>query len=349
MNNGSRLQSSLGKAKEENRKDLDMGGILMMGEVIKVYPKYHTADVKLVNRTYGALMGSSSTYGKLSCKIMESFAGYDKELGVTFGKVTPIQKGCTVIVGFVGNKKAQPVILGCVHNPEILKNNLIDYPENDSNAAEEWQSYQLFMNKLQDYFFVNKYGEFELSHHTKSFIKFCSEELDDTRKHGFSNIDLTIRDKKTGAALYNKEQDFKPFSFLAVLRDKFDNVTSTFLRLLITGRKIRLSKDTEKDLVFIELDEDGNFRIKQQYDTPDRDESDDYTELKFDFESKSLQLTQNLKEEVTQISLNSESGITLKSSKEVNITSTEYIKVTSSKRIDINAPDVNISLKGGGN
>lgn len=344
-----RLQSSLGRAKVENRKDLDMGGILMMGEVIKVHPKYHTADVKLVNRTYGALIGSSSTYGKLSCKIMESFAGYDKELGVAFGKVTPIQKGCTVIVGFIGNKKAQPVILGCVHNPEILKNNLVDYPENDSENAEKWQKYQIFMNHLQDYFFVNQDGEFELSHHSKSFIKFSTEELSDTRNTGFSTDDLTFWDKLKGTPLYQDEEKFKPFSLLAVLRDKFDNVTSTFLRLLITGRKIRLSKDTEKDLVFIELDEDGNFRIKQQYDTPDRDESDDYTELKFDFESKSLQLTQNLKEEVTQISLNSESGITLKSSKEVNITSTEYIKVTSSKRIDINAPDVNISLKGGGN
>lgn len=343
-----RLQSSLGKAKEDNRKDIDMGGVLMMGKVTKVYPKYHTADVKLVNRTYGALVGSSSTYGKLSCKILESFAGYDAELGVAFGKATPLQIGCVVIVGFVGNKKAQPVILGCVHNPEILKNNLVDYPDDDYESAEKWQKYQMFMNHLQDYFFVNKDGEFELSHHSKSFLKFSTKELDDTRDTGFSTDDLTFWDKIKGTPLYQDEEKFKPFSLLAVLRDKFDNATSTFLRLLITGRKIRLSKDTPDNLVFIELEEDGTFRIKQQYDTPDRDESENYTELKLDFETQNIQLLQSKNGEITQIDLNSDSGITLKSSKEVILSSIENIKITSAKCVDINAQDVNINIKGGG-
>lgn len=349
MNGGIRLQSSLGKVKEDTRKDLDMGGILMMGEVIKVYPKYHTADVKLVNRTYGALVGSSSTYGKLSCKIMESFAGYDKELGVTFGKVTPIQKGCVVIIGFIGNKKAQPVILGCVHNPEVLKNNLIDYKENDLDKAEEWQSYQLFMTRLQDYFFMNKNGEFELGHHSKSFIKFSEEELDDTRKTGFSNINLTMRNKRTGATLWDNEAKFKPFSFLAVLRDKFDNATSTFLRLFINGRQLRLSKDNPENLVFLEIDEDGSFRIKQQYDTPQRDESKNYSEFKLDFESKSIKVIQNTDGDVTEIEVKSNSGIILKSSKQIEVSSTKDVAITSAETVDITAQNINlnISSKGG--
>lgn len=344
---GIRLQSSLGKTKEENRKDLNMEGVLMMGEVTKVYPKYHTADVKLVNRNYGALMGSSSTYGKLSCKIMESFAGYDKELGVAFGKVTPIQKGCTVIVGFVGNKKAQPVILGCVHNPEILKNNLVDYPENDSESAKNWQSYQLFMNRLYDYFFVNKEGEFELAHHSKSFVKFSGEELDDTRAGGFSNIDLTIRNKQTGATLHSNQNTFKPFSLLAVLRDKFEDAKSTFLRLLITGNKIRLSKDTEDNLVFIELDENGTFRIKQQYDTPNRDESKEYSEFKLDFNTGDMKFSHHTSDGETNLSVGHNSGITLESSKEVIINAVKNVSITSAGTVDISAKDVNINVEGG--
>lgn len=342
------MQSALGKSREEGRKDLDMGGILMMGEVIKVYPKYHTADVKLVNRTYGTLMGSSSTYGKLSCKILESFAGYDNELGVAFGKVTPIQKGCTVIVGFVGNKKAQPVILGCVHNPEILKNNLIDYPENDSESAQNLQHYQLFMNRLQDYFYVNESGEFELAHHSKSFIKFSGEEFDDTRSTGFSNIDLSIRNKKTGAVIHNSERNFKPFSLLAVLRDKFDDVKSTFLRLLISGTKVRLSRDTEDNLVFIELDENGTFRIKQQYDTPERDESENYTEFKLDFDGKSVELIHNSGKEVVKLLIGQDSGIILESSKDITIKSVKNVLIKSANNIDISAKDININVEGGG-
>jgi hypothetical protein len=346
---GIRLQSSLGKAKEDNRKDLDMGGVLMMGEVLKVYPKYHTADVKLVNRTYGTLVSSSSTYGKLSCKIMESFAGYDEELGVAFGKASPIQKGCTVIVGYVGNKKAQPVILGCVHNPEILKNNLVEYQEDDAESAEKWQKYQIFMNHLQDYFFMNKNGEIELSSHSKSFIKFSEDELDDSRDTGFTSEDLTIWDKLKGTPLYQDEEKFKSFSLLAVLQDKFDKATSAFLRLLVNGRQIRLSKDTDETLVFIELDEDNNFRIKQQFDTPERDESNQYTELKLDFENQKIQLIQNLNSEVTQIEIQPDSGILIKSSKSVELSSTKDVKITSAESVDITAKDINIQVSGGEN
>lgn len=347
MSEGIRFQSSLGKVQEDHRRDLDMGGILILGEVTKVYPKYHTADVKLVNRTYGALVGSSSTYGKLSCKIMESFAGYDSKLGVAFGKATPIQKGCTVIIGFINNKKAQPVILGCVHNPEILKNNLLDYPENNTEAAEEYQSYQLFMTKLQDYFYANKEGEIELGHHTKSFIKFSAEELDDTRDTGFSNTDLFIRNKRTGAALWhNNESTFKPFSILAVLRDKFENATSSFLRLLITGRKIRLSKDNPDNLVFLELEEDGTFRIKQQFDSPQRDSSKNYTEFKLDMETQKVKVSQHINDSVTTIEVAPNSGVLVKSSKEVSVSSTKNVNITSSEVVNITAKDIALNVGG---
>ena len=124
-----RNQSGLGQRVQETKKDQNMGGMLLFGTVIKVYQKNHSADVEIQNNQYGTLSSSDSNQGRYACRILENYAGFDSELRVSFGKVTPIQKGCGVIVGFINNFKAQPVILGCIHDVDGEKNILpSEYP-----------------------------------------------------------------------------------------------------------------------------------------------------------------------------------------------------------------------------
>ena len=146
-----RNQASLGNSTREIRKDQNMSGMLLFGKVIKVYHKNHSADVKIMNNQHGNLMTSERNEGKYACRILESYAGIDSDLGVSYGTVTPIQVGCYVVVGFINNYKSQPVILGCIHDSTVSKILPEEYPVTDTSEMYR----KTILTRLQDYYTMN--------------------------------------------------------------------------------------------------------------------------------------------------------------------------------------------------
>ena len=69
-----RNQASLGESVREMRKDQNMSGMLLFGKVIKVYPKNHSADVKILNNQQGNLSSSSNSNSSISSFLDTTYA-----------------------------------------------------------------------------------------------------------------------------------------------------------------------------------------------------------------------------------------------------------------------------------
>ena len=105
-----REQSALGRVQTERRTDQNMGGMLLYGEVIRVYPENHTADVKILNNQYGSLISANFNNGKYACRILESYAGFDSQGKLAYGKITPIQPGNYVLIEVSTNERTILII-----------------------------------------------------------------------------------------------------------------------------------------------------------------------------------------------------------------------------------------------
>lgn len=131
---GPRLQSNLGITETQRRKDNDMYGYLAWGRVLKVYPKYNSADVYLI-RNKDVVVGASHNEGKFSARILTNQAGHNDGSKINHGTINPVLVGDVVLLGFVDGLKTQPVILGSAHrmdNPENTLPNANDRsPEGD--------------------------------------------------------------------------------------------------------------------------------------------------------------------------------------------------------------------------
>lgn len=335
-----RLQSSLGDMIARDRKDLNMNGYLMVGKVIKVHHKWHTADVKIVD-TGDVISGSKATEGKFSCRILERYAGYDEELQVSYGEITPIQKDAFVLIGFLRNLKSQPIILGSFHSLDHALNLLpTEYPILSDNAKYE----RLIVSRTQDYKYYNGNGEFELSHHSKSFITSSEKPLDDSRV-GFGIDDLRVKDRN-GKTLGLRKEHFKPLDILAVIRDKFDDATSGFLKLFISGQRgmFRISKDTPNNqLTFIELSEDRSFRIKQQLDSSTKDNASNFSQIRVSG-SGEIEINRTNGDAITKLIINESGDIAIETPQGITVSS-DNINITSNKTVSVTAPVIRTVIK----
>lgn len=331
-----RPQSSLGDIKPSQRFDHTAGNYLLIGRVIKVWHRKHSADVEIIDgqgAVVGRLLGSEETEGAFSCRILERYAGYDSDLEKSFGDVTPIQKGCIVLVGFINNFKQQPVILGCLHSTKASQNVLTDfYPIYDERLAYEC----LKMNRLQDYFYQDGRGQIEIALHSKSFITSSNtHELDDSR-NGFDYADLKVKDKSTQETV-SHDDGCKPLDWLAVFRDSLDDKVSKFIKILLSATKgmFRITKDThENKLTFIELGENGDFRVKQQLDSYIHDQSKSYTEFKVGGDGV-INIEQSIDGKISTIMVTPE-GISIQNSGKLLI---------SAKDVEINAKDITVNAE----
>lgn len=338
-----RLQSSLGGIKQFERKDRKMEGSLFVGKVTKVYHKNHTADVVLIEHK-DQIVGSNINDGISACKILERHAGWDAEFESFYGDSTPIQVGELVVVGFLDNYKARPIILGTLHEFENEKN---PFPEEyPLDELEQEQKYaRLSVSRTQDYKLVKGNGEVELAHHSKAFLVASERDLDDS-KDGFDYSDLSVKNKLTNEVVEIPEskRPFQPLDFLISLRDSLSS-TANFLKLWVSAKTgaFRLSKiKNDNTLTTTEIDENGAFTVTRQLDSNVRGESKNYSAVSLQ-SSGEVKIVRSIGGNDTIISIGKSGEIEVSSKNPVEVSSTKDIKISSSSRISVTAPIVNIS------
>lgn len=319
-----RNQANLGRTHTENRTDQNMGGMLFYGQVIRVYPENHTADVKIMNNQYGSLTSANFNNGKYACRILENFAGYDSKSGLTYGKVTPIQPGNYVLLGFINNYKSQPVILGCFHSIDDTKNVLTN---------DQYRSVMIGM--LQDYVMCDKDGGFELVHHSGAFLIGTQEEISEKMEH--SNMELVSE------GTVKKADYSRPLKLLASIV----NASKGFSKIFLDGAKsiFRISRSSDgTNGTFLELSEDGTFRIRLQRDSSELDSGSDNTEFKFDMKTGTVVITQNINGKKNTFNMSGGGGVSIDSQFNVTVNSERNVTINTPQTISLNAAHINISV-----
>lgn len=343
-NNGPRLQSSLGEVTSvKTKKDRNWNmGYLAIGKVLRVHPKRYTADVQI----YGDNDFAASTRdqeGRHSCWIGVGNAGYDDKFGASYGQISSIKAGTIVLVGFIRNLGDKPVIIKVFHNTEEelgednLKNNLDSKYQSATDGAMH-SSVNVMPN--QDFMHVDDDGDFEIASHTKSFIVGKERFMDD-EYYDFENLSVKNKNRQ---AVTVEEKYSKPKKYMAVFRDNFaDNVTN-WLKLIIDSAKtsFRLAKLQQEanQSTYMELDQEGTFRLRRQLDTKAFGEATQYADLSMDKTGKTELMftaqTPNGEVSTTTITVHSDgTGITVKT--------TDNIKVETDKDIDINCQNMRVN------
>lgn len=338
-----RLQSSLGGIKRFERKDRKMEGSLHVGRVTKVHHRNHTADVVLLEHR-DQIVGSNNNEGISACRILERHAGWDSEFESFYGDSTPIQVGELVLVGFLNNYKARPIILGAFHEFENEKNPFPEeYPLDELEQEQKFA--RLSVSRTQDYKLVKGNGEVELAHHSKAFLVASERDLDDS-KEGFDYSDLSVKNKLANEVVEVPEskRPFQPLDFLVSMRDSLSN-TANFLKLWISAKtgEFRLSKiKSDNTLTTTEISEDGTFTVTRQLDSNVRGGSENYSKISLQ-SSGEIKIIRSIGGSDTTISIDKSGEIKLSSKNSVEVSSSKDIRMSSSSRISVTAPIVNIS------
>ena len=320
------LQSSLGSVRSNsiNSDRVWSMGSLCLGEVLKVHNKRYTADVRL----YGSsttISSASSQEGVHSCRIGVSNAGFDPVFKKPYGEIIPIQKGSIVLVGFLNNSKKKPVILRVFHNisEDTGQHNNTNILSSTYTLADAIESNKyLNISRIQDFITVDGEGSFELSSHTKSFlVGINNKEIDEET---FDYEDLSVKDINQTTVSVD-EANSKPLKLLAVFRDHFLDTKTNWLRIIInplkTAFKIAKVQQLVNALSELEIDCDGNIRMRRQLDKNTFSGSKNYSEILLDNQgniklrvkgesSSSIQLNKE-----GEISIDSDSDITIKSNR----------------------------------
>ena len=168
-------QSSLGTINSTHtQQDRNWNhGYLALGKVLNVYPKRYTADVEIF-KSADQLHSSHEQEGRHACKIGVSTAGFSDLYQAPYGEIVPIQRGNIVLVGFLKNTKEQPVILRVFHDisEEVGESNFRNILPNSfsvySNIGDILD--YLKITPIQDFLKIDRFGNIELSSHTKSFF-----------------------------------------------------------------------------------------------------------------------------------------------------------------------------------
>jgi hypothetical protein len=324
-----KLQSNLGSVAEDFRKDLKMGGQLMLGKVLKIHPKYNTADILIV-KTNDTLLGSEHNEGKFACKIAVNNAGYNPDTRKSYGVIEPLCEGDLVLVDFIDGYKTQPVIRGSLHKtmsePENILSTKSYYQKNDTREKHKY----LRVFPSQNYVRVDGEGCSEFTLNNKCFLKIDSNELSDDHR-GTDFKDLLEKDKITGDTLSLQESLAK--NLLAVFRDSFNDDDTTWTKFYVDkSGLIRFTRDNnDGTLTFLEIDKDGSFRIKRQQDNSHRDVSDVYSEI----------LMKNTGD--ININLKNKCSISLTPDGDIDITSNKTINVHSSKQVNVTSGVINLN------
>lgn len=307
-NNGPVLQSSLGTINSTHtQQDRNWNhGYLAFGKVLNVYPKRYTADVEIF-QTSDKLHSTHEQEGRHGCKIGVSTAGFSDLYQAPYGEIIPIQRGNIVLVGFLKNTKEQPVILRVFHDTteEVgsfnFRNILPNYFSVYSNIGDILD--YLKITPIQDFLKIDRFGNIELSSHTKSFFvatesnigddKFDYENLspkfpkDKTVINPLAGISDLYDTNSTGQSYYNwgddterqlsvetihvDEKYSKPKKYMAVFRDNYTDSLTNWLRVIIDAahtsfRILKIQQANNQNTMF-DITEDGTIKVRRQIDT----------------------------------------------------------------------------------
>jgi len=309
-----RLQSSLGKMEQENRKDVNMGGYTALGRVIKVHHKHNTADVKLI-RFNDVLMGSTENEGRYACKILVNSAVYNQKLDKSSGVVEPMVVGQLVIVAFIDNMKTQPIIIGSMHRMDAPENMLTTrYPVDESDVREAHKYLRVFPS--QDYLKVDGMGNMEIATHSKTFFVFTEDGADDAHM-SFDFENLTEKDKKTKKTITMEDFLYRnPKDFLMVFRDNWEDDLTTWTKLFV--RKdglLRVTRDKrDGKLTYMSLDVDGQLKLRRQLDSHEHESGSSYSEVGVDVDGTAYLKSSGTSGE-TSVKVDTGGRVTIKNSK----------------------------------
>lgn len=334
---GINLQPSLGKFKTNYKPHKNMGGHLALAKVLTVHHKHNTADVQLV-KTKEVLSSSADNEGRFAARIGTSTAHYNAETGSSSGIVEPIQEGQLVLIAFLDGNKANPLIIMSFHNTfEPNKNILPDYyPVNPRNSMEEFRQamQSLHVHPSQWYRQIDGIGAMEMAHPSKTFLKVdpdLYDEISDDHE-GYDHENLAVVDPITGLPREGRiEQAVLPVKMLFSHRSgssliptddedveldewgepiyKTDPKWTKFF--IDKDGLFRVTRDNNDDtLTFTEMTADGNYRVRRQIDTNERDKSNHYIEFLIGADG-SLSVEQNINGDLNRFDFNEAGKILL--------------------------------------
>lgn len=272
-----RLQPHLGRVTINYKKGVNLNGLMVLARVTGVHQKSGTADVVTVQG--GNIFSSSaSNEGSFAARMLTSYADYDSTRKKYWGEMNPIGIGTLVLLGFLDNKRTEPVILGTFHYPSNDQNILPSaYPLSEQtpgdNRREAYKSLHVFPS--QAYEKIDGESNVELSHASKSFLAMYNTAYDVDNKlndshSGFDHKDLSEKDKVTGNTL---ETDFSnsqtPTKMLYVHRTNFDDLKTTWTKFFLDATGMfRITRDNnDGTLSYREIDPDGTQTDRVQTDS----------------------------------------------------------------------------------
>lgn len=267
-----RFQSGLGEFQASGRADLNNGGKISLARVVKVYNEKNSADVMLITNDF--IGDNDDTEGRISCIQVASFAGWDDTLKVAYGTITPLHEGQYVFIAYVDAMKEQAIIIGSL-TPHVKEFNNLPFYRSEEGLYPKEKYEHLSVTKNQDYNYLNSEGEFEKVSSSRAFIVGQKEKMSDSRDSEFNYENLSIKNKVTEKTigLEKEDMDFRPFNYLAVTKDRFEDKGATFNRFYHDAEKgiTRFTKDDDKKVFYLQLDEKNNFEIRSHLDTNKRE------------------------------------------------------------------------------
>ena len=367
-----RLQSSLGNVKYLLRGDLDNNGKIALATVKGTNNRKQTVDVVLFNDYF---LGEVDDERTISCKRLETFAGFEREAGLSHGSVTPLQDGELVLVAFVDSMKYRPVIIGSIAPPS---NEATYSPKVKAKGEEADERFENFtVSKIQDHTFTNGEGEYEKNFFTGNVVTGRKAKVSDHRENAYRYNDITLRKKKNYEPIRvsRDKVDYKPFNYLAVTKNTWEDTDSTIYSRFYNDSEngvIRVSRDTTNRLTYFEIDDefnlqyqrDSNRRPRKPYEPPtyphetlrksdkpyikeiDRpipefQKINDFTNIKISYDG-TIEIFMQDGGDASSVKL-SRSGISLHSSLPISIDSQNNISINSNTDISLTAPTIAIN------
>lgn len=254
---------------------------LALGQVTKVNYQYNTVDFTTLSDS-ASFTSQGSSDGSGSAQIPVDFGGKLSD-GRVFGHYRMITVGTLVVVGFLDSQKSQPIVIG-VYVANDVSNLLARTAFTSADDSDEtvqkdlWQDF--FLYPSMTYFNIDGHGNIErtFSGHTFLYVTDADQEEAYVTDNGFEYDMLPSSRYSNGELIEPVSPDAPSILF------KHGSIDSNHNLVFYISPKslMRLSAQDAglEQLSSFELDEDGNFRLRRQFDSSDpNDAASHYLEM----------------------------------------------------------------------
>ena len=281
MNCNTILQPHLGKVATRYKNGDNISGYIALGKVIKVHHKFNSCDVQ-ITKTNNLITSSPDMQGKFGARMCVSMAHYNRTTGASSGVIEPILEGQMVIVAFLDNKKAEPIIIGSIHNTWETQTSILpnEYPVDSYNESAKYL--RVFPSQL--YHKVDGYGGVEVCFpHTSFFV--ANSDIDNSISDihlRFDHKDLSEKDPVTGDTRLGKDvESVQCNRMLFVHRSSYSESSCTWTKFFIDrDGSFRTTRDNnDNTLSYLEFTKSGAIKVVRQNDSPLRGAQKEGTEI----------------------------------------------------------------------